>query len=280
MSVVVVGAVNQDLVAFVARHPAAGETVHGHGFATGDGGKAANQAVAAARACGKDAAPVRLLAAVGDDAYGERVVAQMARRGVDVRFVKTVAGQVTGTAVITVEDDGENRIIIVPGANGQVDAEMVHAAERDGLFRDCNVVLGQLEVNVDATLAAMAAGRRAGARTVLNVAPATTASNVDLSNVDLVVVNEGEREMMAEQLKGKDVLVTLGARGARFNDDAVVDAVRVETVVDTTGAGDSYLGTLAAHLAGGADMAQAMQHAAAAAAKIVAQRGAQGEEEE
>ncbi|WP_324650128.1 ribokinase [Georgenia sp. H159] len=279
--VVVVGSANVDLVVPVPRHPAGGETILGGDLTRHAGGKGANQAVAAARAGG---AETTFIGAVGRDESGDLLLASLDGAGVRTDLVARVPGA-TGTALISVSTDGENTIIVAPGANSLVE---VGGAQAERLA-EADVVLAQLEVPLDVITAA-AAARRPGALFVLNAAPSRELPPEVWDAVDVLVVNEHE----AADLAGRQdepaalaadllahvgaVVVTLGAQGSlvaeRDRDPVTVAAFPVEPV-DTTGAGDTYCGVLAAALARGAGLPAAARLAAAAGALATTAAGAQ-----
>ncbi len=268
--VVVLGSLNVDLVTRVERHPAPGETVLGDGLVRLAGGKGANQAVAAAAAGARTA----MVGAVGDDAGGVAYRSRLRDRGVDVSDVVVRPGVPTGTAIVTVADDGENTIVVVPGANGTVGPEALVALERLG---PGDVLLVQLEVplGVVARGIRLAVGR--GARVLLNAAPYAGLPGDVVALADPLVANEHEATLLAESgaVPGS-LLVTFGARGASW-DGVVEPAVVVppEEVVDTTGAGDAFCGALAAALARGEDRPAALRAALQAGADAVRHDGAQ-----
>lgn len=278
-AVVVVGSANVDLVVPVERHPRGGETVLGGTLTRTPGGKGANQAVAAARAGG---AATTLVGALGRDDAADLLLASLTGAGVDVGAVART-GLPTGTALITVDAAGENAIVVAPGAN---DAVAVDAAARERLAA-ADVVLAQLEVPVAAVVDA-ARARRPGAPLVLNAAPSRDLPDALWREVDVLVVNEHEaRDLAGPQAPDPGralldrvpaVVVTLGGAGSvvlrRGAPDVRVPGRRV-AVVDTTGAGDTFCGVLAARLAGGADLADAARAAGVAAALAVTRHGAQ-----
>jgi ribokinase len=271
--VVVVGSINADLVVAVDRLPAAGETVTGGTFARHGGGKGANQAVAAARL----GAEVAMVGAVGDDDLGAQALAELEAEGVDVSCVARLAGETTGVAAIVVDAAGENQIAVASGANARLAAEHVP----DGLFAGPpGVVLLGHEVGDAALVAAAAAAE--GWTLVLNPAPARAIA----VRGAIVTPNASEAEHLtgepdpraaARALRartGAPVLVTLGARGALLDGEEIpAPSVRP---VDTTGAGDTVNGALAAELARGADLADAARFAVAAAALSTRAPGARG----
>jgi ribokinase len=275
--VVVVGSANLDLVATAPRLPHPGETVLGHGYFEAPGGKGLNQAVAAARA----GARVAFVGALGGDAAGELLRQLLVDEGIDVTAVAVVDAP-TGRALIGVGDDGENSIIVVPGANGRVNAD--HVGRHGGVLGTAKVVLCQLEVPLEA---AERAFQLAGPETVrvLNPAPApesTTDEVVGLVRLaDVVVPNEHELALLGgvEHLTGvgvAHVVVTEGARGARHvhGDHQRRIAPLVVTPVDTTGAGDSFCGVLAARLALGDPLPRSLEAAVVAGALATTGSGA------
>lgn len=292
MSVVVVGSVNQDVVARVERIPAPGETVLGSTLTRSGGGKGANQAVAARRAGG---AEVAFVGAVGTDADGVLLRAALERDGIDVSGLTEVAGP-SGTALIAVDEHAENTIVVVPGANAAL--ERLTDAQR-AVVAESRVLLTQLEVPVSLVQDA-AAARPMGAWHVLNAAPSTpfgAAAEQLLAGIDVLVVNEHEALEIAGETdrdaavaalsaRVRALVVTLGSRGSlvvHVGTRIEVPAVRADAV-DTTGAGDTFCGVLAARLASSgrrpdeADaelLADAARWGAAASAISVTRPGAQ-----
>jgi ribokinase len=272
--VVVLGSLNVDLVALVPRHPRPGETVLAEGgIRRLAGGKGANQAVAAAA----KGAEVAMLGAVGDDDAGRAYLARLRGRGIDVSGVRTVPGQATGQAWITVEEDSsENMIVVVPGANQHVRGDGAELSVGPG-----DVLLMQLEVPLTTVAAAARRAVAAGARVVVNAAPYAALPHDVAAVADPVVVNEHEALLLADSdVVPRSVLVTFGAAGCswdgeRFDAEQVPDA----QVRDTTGAGDAFCGALAAALAAGADRAEAVRRASAAGAAAVRHEGAQPDPE-
>ncbi|WP_149202881.1 ribokinase [Actinotalea subterranea] len=279
--VVVVGSANVDLVVPVERHPGAGETVLGGDLVRSPGGKGANQAVAAARAGG---AGTTFLGAVGRDDAAALLLASLDGAGVRTDLVARV-GAATGTALISVTPDGENAIVVAPGANARATLDAAGARA----VGQADVVLAQLEIPLP-TVVAAARARRPGARFVLNAAPSRTLPAELWSQVDLLVVNEHEARDVAETEgtpaelatalleRVPAVVVTLGSHGClvaeRGQPRVEVPALRV-TAVDTTGAGDTFCGVLAASLARGESLVDAVRLASAAGALAVTTPGAQ-----
>ncbi|MFF0814410.1 ribokinase [Rhodococcus sp. NPDC003318] len=258
-----------DLIARTATRPAAGETVLGTAFVTGPGGKGSNQAIAAARA----GADVSFLGAVGDDGFAEVLRRALHDAGVDTTLLRTAAGP-SGVAVIVVDDTGENSIVVVPGANATVEA--LTAAELDRIA-GADTVLCQLELPI-ATVAACAVHARGSGTTVfLNPSPAQSLPDDLVAAVDVLLVNETEaRQLGAATLdRVPHVVTTLGGRGARWRGpngaEVHASAPRVD-VVDTTGAGDAFAGTLAASWHLGPEVA--LRRAVAAGALATTRAGA------
>lgn len=266
--VCVVGSTNLDLVATAAVLPGPGETVLGHDYAEHPGGKGLNQAVAAARA----GASTVFVSAVGDDDAGTRLLGVMAADGIDTTHVAVRAGTPTGRALIGVSDASENFIIVVPGANATVALDALPAAR---------VVLAQLEVPLATVERAFTLARAAGATTVLNPAPAQPLPASLLALCDVVVPNEHEAELLGGVdtlfgLGARAVVVTQGSQGATLHtaDGATPIAPFAVVPVDTTGAGDTFCGSLCARLAAGDELATALRFASAAAALSTTRAGA------
>lgn len=286
--IVVVGSTMIDLVAYADRLPGDGETVVGSSYVTGFGGKGANQAVIAARL----GAEVAMVNTLGEDDHGTAYLAQFAAEGIDTTFIRRVPGS-SGVAPIWVDRTGTNRIIIVPGANMEVRPDV--AAEAVETVRP-KVVIGQFEIPQATTAAGFAAARTHGATTVLNPAPAAPVDPALLGVTDWLVPNETEFELIAGVRLGEtdddraavvsafadrlgvSVVVTLGERGAlvvpRGGTPSRVEAPRVEAV-DTTGAGDAFVGAFAVGLALGRSVEDAVRLGCVAAADSVTRRGTQ-----
>jgi ribokinase len=270
--VVVLGSLNVDLVATVERHPGPGETVLAdgslHRFA---GGKGGNQAVAAAAA----GARVSLVGAVGSDDAGRAYLERLRSRGVDIAGVRRVDGIPTGQAWITVDDEGENSIVVIAGANAHaVVDELPELGPGD-------VLLIQLEIPLRTVAAAARAAHGRGARVVLNAAPYAALPQDVAALADPLVVNEHEALQLADSdVSPSSLLVTFGAAGCSWDGERF-DGLPVDEadVVDTTGAGDAFCGALAAALADGADRASAVRAASEAGAAAVRHRGAQPDPE-
>jgi ribokinase len=269
--IVVVGSVNMDLVVNAPVLPRPGETVMGERFVTVPGGKGANQAIAAARAGGRCA----MIGAVGQDDFGDVMRQNLAASGVDVARLRTVPGP-SGVALIAVDANAENLIVVAPGAN----AALTRLDVQDRLaIEGADVLLCQLEIPLPTVAQAAAAARTAGTMVVLNAAPARPLPAELLAAVDVLVVNQHEAEVIgaaALELVPR-VVTTLGAAGAVYTDREgarlEVPAPKVEAV-DTTAAGDAFTGALAVALASKRPIAEAMRWACAAGALTATRRGA------
>lgn len=264
--VVVLGSLNLDLVARVGRLPDPGETVTAVDFVRRPGGKGANQATAAARA----GAITRLLGCVGCDDEGSTYSDALAAHGVDVSGVRRVPGTATGRALISVDADGENTIVVVPGANGSTGDPEVHALA----LTPGDVLLLQNEIPASTVRAPARAGREAGCTVLLNPSPWRGLDRELVDDCDALIVNSGEAERLWEA--GYDVsraIITSGSDGARWGD--LQGTAAEAEVVDTTGAGDAFAGALAAMLARGADRKSALQAGVAAGGRAVTHEGAQ-----
>lgn len=282
--VIVVGSTNIDLITYTHHIPAAGQTVVGDRFQMGLGGKGANQAVMA-RLLGSE---VSMVSCLGDDAYGQMYLDNFAGLGVDISHVYRAAGS-TGVAPIWVEPDGTNRIIIVPGANNALTTSQASAAVSS--HPDAAVVIGQFEIPQAVTIAAFRTARAQNTLTVLNPAPAAAMAPGLVELTDWMIPNEvefhlisggdptDEADLVAFALKtGCRLLVTMGAQGvALVSSDGQVTRMTAEPVaaVDTTGAGDAFVGAFAHGLARGLDEVGAIRLAMACAADSVTRHGTQ-----
>jgi ribokinase len=285
--VFVAGSINMDVVATADRHPRIGETIAGKAVLYFPGGKGANQAVAAA----KLGAPATLIGRLGQDAFGDQLKAFLAAAGIDLAFVQQTSDAHSGTAIITVAN-ADNTIIVIPGANALVDAADVAAPT----LAKGDIAVSQFEIPLPAISAFFKRARAAGATTILNPAPAIEFDRELLDLVDILILNETELGLLTEtelldtddysrfigaaQLlqtsKDKTICVTLGKRGivALTNGKPVAIPGRTVTAVDTTGAGDCFVGALAAQLAGGKSIRDALDYANAAASICVQRMGA------
>ncbi|MBZ9780859.1 ribokinase [Pseudomonas sp. REP124] len=286
--VVVIGSLNMDLVTRAPRLPRGGETLIGQSFATVSGGKGANQAVAAARL----GAQVSMVGCVGSDAYGAELRAALMAEQIDCQAVSTVAGS-TGVALIVVDDNSQNAIVIVAGANGELTPALIGCF--DQVLQAADVIICQLEVPYATVGHALKRGRELGKTVILNPAPASGPLPADwYANIDYLIPNESEASALSglpvdsretaetaatrliEMGAGK-VIITLGAQGALFADGQRFEHSPAPTVkaVDTTAAGDTFVGGFAAALASGKSEAEAIRFGQVAAALSVTRAGAQ-----
>ena len=267
--VVCVGGWNADFVVRVPRPIARGETLQGSSFEILPGGKGSNAAVA----CARQGAAVVLIARIGDDDFGRMALALWQSERIATQCVDVAKGEPSGVAQILVYDDGDNSIAVAPGSNAGLSA--AHVLRAGEAIKNCKVVMSSCEVPFEATQAAFALARDAGATTVFNPAPARALPGELLALCDVLVPNEIEQE----NVSGKEVVVTRGARGCilyRSGEVVLEIAGHRVNVVDTVGAGDTFVGALAASLARGERVEQAMRWANAAAALSVTGRGALG----
>lgn len=289
MSILVIGSLNMDLIVRTPRIPAPGETILGHTFSTAPGGKGANQAVAAA----KLGAPVKMIGRLGADEFGKTLRSQLNAVGVDAQFIAEDTQAATGVALISVDDGGQNSIIVVPGANANVAKSDVDAA-RDAI-RDARVVVAQLEIPLDTVGYAMRVAHNAGALTILNPAPAQPLARDILQDVDVLVPNETEASQLTgmavtdfdsaslaakglRDMGAHRVIITLGDKGALWLDEnaepQLIPPYLVQPI-DTTAAGDAFVGALAAALGRSQDWQTSLRMASAAGALAATKLGAQ-----
>lgn len=288
--VVFVGSIFRDVVAVSERFPKRGETIFGSEFFMGFGGKGANSCVMAARLGAK----VSMVGKVGDDENGAAYLNHFKQESIDIRHVHTVKGISSGVATIFVESStGENEIIIVPGANKKLSPQDVNIAE--DTIKEGSVLSTVLEIEPTTVLQALKTGRKHGLTTILNAAPAT--ANLDpeiLENTDILVVNETEAEIISgitgdwrvtsaklQELGCSNIVVTLGAKGAvlipKNSTPVQIPGVKVDKVVDTTGAGDAFVGSLAYLLASKKEipLEKALEQACSLASETVKRKGTQ-----
>jgi len=285
--VFIAGSINMDVVATADRHPRLGETVAGKAVLYFPGGKGANQAVAAA----KLGAPTTLIGRIGKDAFGDQLKAFLAAQGIDLGFVRQTAEAHTGTAIITLAN-ADNTIMVVPGANGMVSTADVTAPT----LAKGDIAVSQFEIPLPAITAFFKRARAAGATTILNPAPAIEFDAELLGLVDILILNESELGLLtktelcdtddherfieaARSLQtGRDkiICVTLGRRGvlALVDGAPLIIPGRAVDPVDTTGAGDCFVGAVAAQLADGKSIRDALGYANVAASICVQRMGA------
>jgi ribokinase len=287
--VVIVGSLNMDLVTRAPRLPRAGETLAGQSFVTVPGGKGANQAVAAARL----GASVAMIGCVGDDAYGEQLRTALLAEGIDCQAVTRVTGESTGVALIVVDDSSQNAIVIVAGGNGHVTASVVDSF--DALLSGAEVIICQLEVPLDTVGHVLKRGHELGKTVILNPAPASGPLPAEwFAWIDYLIPNESEATALtglpvdstasadaaaSALLKAgvSKVIVTLGEQGALFASASRSEHFPAPKVqpVDTTAAGDTFVGGFAAALADGKSESDAIRFGQVAAALSVTRSGAQ-----
>lgn len=290
--IIVVGSNNIDLTTYLGRTPGKGETVIGRNFQQGFGGKGSNQAVMA-KLLG---AEVSIITAVGDDIYGEQWLSHYKQEGIRTDHVKVIENESSGVAAIWVEEDGDNRIVIVPGANNHVTPELVEEAFAE--LPKPNVVLSQLENPQDAILTGFKKGKESDAITILNPAPAAKLIDGLLDYTDWLVPNEHELAYLAKTMLNienddiieliktfakettTNILVTVGDKGSYFYmPDSMKEVQNVPTkevnVVDTTGAGDAFCGSFAFGLANGLQLEQSVALANIVASDSVQRNGTQ-----
>ncbi|WP_108217757.1 ribokinase [Pseudomonas sp. GV085] len=286
--VVVIGSLNMDLVTRAPRLPKGGETLIGQSFCTVSGGKGANQAVAAARL----GAQVSMIGCVGSDAYGEALRGALLAEQIDCQAVSTVDGS-SGVALIVVDDSSQNTIVIVPGANGALTTEAIDRFE--SVIHAADVLICQLEVPDASVGHALKRGRELGKTVILNPAPASRPLPSDwYASIDYLIPNESEASALSGlsvdsldtaqaaatrliALGAGKVIITLGAQGSLFADGQRFEHFPAPVVkaVDTTAAGDTFVGGFAAALAAGQDEVSAIRFGQVAAALSVTRAGAQ-----
>jgi ribokinase len=285
----VVGASNIDLISYVPRMPKLGETLHGTKFTIGFGGKGANQAVMAARLGGE----VAMVTKLGQDIFGEDTLKNFEDNGINTQGVTFTEEAFSGVAPIAVDPNGDNSIIIVSGANDKLSVADLHAAKE--VITAAQVMVCQLEIPVEISLEALRLAKAAGVTTIFNPAPARAELPAEIYQLsDIFCPNETETELLLDspirtqeqavagaqaflERGAKTVILTLGERGSLLVTPDTTEMVPAEPVaaVDTTGAGDAYIGSLAYFLAAGKPLVDAMQRANQIAAISVQHPGTQ-----
>lgn len=286
--VVVVGSINMDLVSVCKKAPKGGETLFGSEFFQAPGGKGANQAVA----IGKLGTDVVMLGKVGKDSFGKEMLKELAYSGVEIDYIGKEEGA-TGIANIVLEESGQNRIIVIPGANGLVDKKYID--ENIEVIRDCDVVVAQLEVPIQTVEYVFAKAKELGKKTILNPAPAAKLSRELIKNSDYIVPNESELGVLTGidtesdegiEKAGKkliemgvgNLIVTLGSKGSLYmsRDKKEYYPAYVVKAVDTTAAGDSFIGGFVRALdLEKNSVGEAIEFATKVSAIAVTRRGAQ-----
>lgn len=284
--IVVVGSTMIDMIAYSQKIPSAGETVIGDSFSLGFGGKGANQAVMASRLGAK----VSMVNTLGDDVFGDTTIKNFSEQGIDTTFIARVSGA-SGVAPIWVEPSGTNRIICVPGANNAMTTQQ--AEQAISALSNAKVVIGQLEIPQEVTSAAFRKARELGITTILNPAPFAPLSSELISLCDWIIPNETEFAGLnpdgkqpddefeiskVAKILGCNFVVTLGEKGAAYTDNngkvIYVSAPKVNAI-DSTGAGDSFVGAFAFGLASGFEVDKSVRLGCACASNSVTKKGTQ-----
>ncbi|MEH7076543.1 ribokinase [Neobacillus drentensis] len=277
--ITVIGSINMDLVTSTNRVPILGETVMGESFHTIPGGKGANQAVAAARL----GADVTMIGCVGQDLFGQDLLKHLKAQGVNVEHVEPVTDSSTGIAAITISN-GENHIIVIPGANYHVTP--VFVASFEDVIAASDILLLQLEIPLESVEKAVELASKHRVKVVLNPAPIQPLPKALLEKVDYLTPNEYEQQLLFDSIEWTEeerqemlrkCIITRGSKGITFYQDEKVEIPSYKVnVVDTTGAGDSFNGGFAYAICQGASLKEACQFASAVAALSVTKLGAQG----
>ncbi len=287
-SIVVIGSSNIDLIAQVAHFPQPGETIGNARYSQAYGGKGANQAVAAARAGGE----VTFIASVGNDTFGQTMLVNFSKEGISTDYITQSGEESSGTAIILVNESGENCIAVAPGANALLSSELIDEARI--AISGAEIILLQLEIPVETVTYVVELANRLGKKVMLNPAPAQELSDDLLKHLHYLVLNETEAALLVGhpvdtkqqieaaanellQKRVQTVIITLGARGAYVatrREQQTISAYRVQPV-DTTGAGDTFCGALATALSQQKKLNEAVAFANAAAALATTKLGAQ-----
>ena len=289
MDIAVIGSNMVDLISYIDKMPNEGETLEAPDFSLGCGGKGANQAVAAAKLGSK----VMMVTKVGDDIFADNTIRNLESYGIDTEFTNKVPGSSSGVAPIFVDPDSKNRILIIKGANQYLlPADVDKAAER---LKSCSLIVLQLEIALETVYRAIEFGNEHGIPVILNPAPAT--KKLDFSYIgkcDFFIPNESELEILTDMPVSsiaeieaaanslvnagvKNVIVTMGSRGVMWVTNVsthIIDSYKVDAV-DTTGAGDAFIGCFAHTFIQGGDIVQSIKAANAFAALSVTKRGTQ-----
>lgn len=284
-NILVIGSVNMDMVINTPRLPNLGETIDGEGFDTIQGGKGANQAIAAAKLGGN----VKMIACVGTDIYGKTLMSGLENNGVDISGVETIDGS-SGIAIITV-CEGDNHIILDKGANSKLSSAIIK--KHENLIQWADIVLFQLEIPQEAICTGAKLAKKYGAKVLLNPAPMQKINDEIIKYTDIFVPNSHEAELMLgkkidddgddetavkELLKlgFEQIIITLGSKGCIYNDGNEIKrhGIYKTTAVDTTAAGDSFIGGFVVALSSGKSVPEAIDYASAVSALTVSRHGA------
>lgn len=287
-AVLVVGSSNMDLISYVDAFPKSGETIRGKKFQTGFGGKGANQAIAA----GKLGADVKMIVKLGSDSFGEQMKQNFLKYGISEEHILVTNEAASGVAPIAVDSSGNNNIIIIPGANDLLTPEEIQAHEN--AFIGSRVLLTQLEVKLESTVEALKIGQKHGLTTILNTAPAALLPSDIYQHVSILCANETELETLSGKpvnsvddavvaarvllnFGAKQALITLGSQGCLLvtPDTTIYEPSEKVKAIDTTGAGDCFLGAFAFFLGRGFPIATCMKRANIVAAFSVQREGTQ-----
>jgi len=286
--ILVIGSINTDMVIKVKNIPAPGETILGNGFFLNTGGKGANQAVAAAKLGGT----VFFIGKVGDDVFGGKCIQSLKNEGIQTEFIEAVPETASGIAMITVDEKGENSIVVAPGANYELNVSDID--HKDALFELSEFIVIQLEIPLETVAHIIQKGKRLGKKVILNPAPAHQLDDKLFEDLYLITPNETEAEILTgveitdeETAKAagrrlldkgvKNVIITLGRKGALVMNSEICEIVAAPTVkaVDTTAAGDTFNGALTVALSEKMDIRSAAEFACKAASISVGRFGAQ-----
>lgn len=284
--VVVIGSINMDLVTQCKRAPLGGETLFGDRFFQVPGGKGANQAVA----IGKLGSSVTMLGKVGEDSFGEELINSLKMANVETRFIEKTKTS-SGIAKIVVEENGQNRILVVAGANNEVERDYVD--RNIDVIKECDIVVAQLEIPLETVEYVLKKAKEFGKMTILNPAPAMKLSDEIIKNSDLIIPNESELGLLAnmdtttdegiEKASKKlldmgvsDLIVTLGSKGSLHINNSLKEYHKAYKVkaIDTTAAGDSFIGGFISKL-GNNSVYEAIEYATKVSAIVVTRMGAQ-----
>jgi len=287
--IIIVGSINTDMVVRTAHIPAPGETILGSSFFITGGGKGANQAVAVAKLCGH----AYMIGKVGNDVFGEQAILNLQHENVDTNFIYTTDQQPSGVALIAVADSGENSIIVAPGSNSALTKNDIAKAEQ--IIAQCEYVLLQLEIPIETVTATIELAKKHNKKIILNPAPAAQLNDEILQRVDTIIPNQSETLLMTGvEVNNVDdatwaaswfhekgiatVIITLAEKGCFISDASftgIIQGYKVDKVVDTVAAGDTFCGALAVALSEEMHLKDAARFANIAAALSVTKNGAQ-----